>query len=55
MPLEGIGILAISQFGAGSNGPMQLVDLGTEIIKNEDRACRGEWSCTVPLMLLVRG
>ena len=36
MPLEGLRILAVSQFGAGPWGTMMLADLGAEIIKIED-------------------
>jgi len=46
-PLEGVRILAISQFGAGPYGMMLLGDLGAEIIKIEDPATRGDVSRTV--------
>jgi len=47
-PLEGIRILAVSQFGAGPYGTLMLADLGAEIIKIEDPATRGDVSRSVP-------
>lgn len=43
-PLEGVRILALSQFGAGPYGMMLLADLGAEIIKIEDPAAGGDVS-----------
>jgi len=42
MPLEGLRILSVSQFGAGPFGTMALADLGAEIIKIEDRGSGGD-------------
>jgi len=48
LPLEGLRILAVSQFGAGPFGTMLLGDLGAEIIKIEDPATKGDVSRHVP-------
>lgn len=48
VPLEGVRILAISQFGAGPFGTMLLADLGAEVIKIEDPTTRGDVSRYVP-------
>ena len=42
MPLEGLRILAVSQFGAGPFGTMVLADLGAEVIKIEDPTAGGD-------------
>jgi crotonobetainyl-CoA:carnitine CoA-transferase CaiB-like acyl-CoA transferase len=42
MPLEGLRILSVSQFGAGPFGTMTLGDLGAEIIKIEDPSAGGD-------------
>jgi crotonobetainyl-CoA:carnitine CoA-transferase CaiB-like acyl-CoA transferase len=47
-PLEDIRILAISQFGAGPYGMMQLADLGAEVIKIEHPAEGGDSARQVP-------
>jgi crotonobetainyl-CoA:carnitine CoA-transferase CaiB-like acyl-CoA transferase len=47
-PLEGLRILAVSQFGAGPFGTMLLADLGAEIIKIEDPGAGGDVSRYVP-------
>ena len=39
-PLDGLRILAVSQFGAGPFGTQLLADLGAEIIKIEDPGVR---------------
>ena len=47
-PLEGVRILAVSQFGAGPFGTQVLADLGAEIIKIEDPAVGGDSARYVP-------
>jgi len=41
-PLDGLRVLAVSQFGAGPFGTQLLVDLGAEIIKIEDPRVGGD-------------
>ena len=48
LPLEGVRILAVSQFGAGPFATMMLADLGAEIIKIEDPSTRGDVARHVP-------
>lgn len=48
LPLEGVRILALSQFGAGPFGMLQLADLGAEIIKIEDPTTGGDVARYVP-------
>lgn len=48
LPLEGVRILAISQFGAGPFATLNLADLGAEVIKIEDPSTGGEVSRFVP-------
>ena len=48
LPLDGLRILAVSQFGAGPFGTLLLADLGAEVIKIEDPAAGGDVSRTVP-------
>lgn len=47
-PLEGLRILAVSQFGAGPFGTQVLADMGAEIIKIEDPGVGGDISRYVP-------
>lgn len=46
--LDGVRILAISQYGAGPWGSMHLADLGAEVIKIEDPSVGGDVSRTIP-------
>ena len=48
LPLEGVRILAISQFGAGPYSTMVLAELGAEVIKVEDPSVGGDISRAVP-------
>ena len=48
LPLEGIKILALSQFGAGPYGTLLLADLGAEVIKIEDPKSGGDVSRYIP-------
>ena len=47
-PLEGVRILAISQFGAGPFGTTVLSDMGAEVIKIEDPGSGGDVARYVP-------
>ncbi|MBI2527775.1 MAG: CoA transferase [Candidatus Rokubacteria bacterium] len=47
-PLDGVRILAVSQFGAGPFGTTVLADLGAEVIKIEDPGVGGDVSRYVP-------
>ncbi len=47
-PLDGVRILAISQFGAGPYGTLLLSDLGAEVIKIEDPEFGGDVGRYVP-------
>ncbi len=44
LPLEGLRILAVSQYGAGPFGTMIIADLGAEVIKIEDPSSGGDFS-----------
>ncbi len=48
LALEGLRILAVSQFGAGPYGTMMLADLGAEVIKIEDPSTGGDVARSVP-------
>ena len=47
-PLEGVRVLAISQFGAGPYGTQALADLSAEVIKIEDPVSGGDVARYVP-------
>lgn len=52
LPLKGVRILSVEQYGAGPYGTMLLADLGAEVIKIEDPARGGDVSRSVgPYML----
>lgn len=48
LPLSGVRILAVEQFGAGPFATLNLADLGAEVIKIEDPTTGGEVSRLVP-------
>ncbi len=48
LPLEGLRILAVEQFGAGPLASQLLADMGAEIIKIEDHAVGGDSARPVP-------
>jgi crotonobetainyl-CoA:carnitine CoA-transferase CaiB-like acyl-CoA transferase len=48
LPLEGVRILALEQFGAGPFGSLHLADLGAEVIKIEDPNSGGDIGRSVP-------
>jgi crotonobetainyl-CoA:carnitine CoA-transferase CaiB-like acyl-CoA transferase len=50
-PLQGVRILAVSQFGAGPSGTSLLADLGAEIVKVEDPEAGGDGARYVPPFL----
>ena len=47
LPLTGIRILSVEQYGAGPYGTMLLADLGAEVIKIEDPSRGGDVSRSV--------
>jgi crotonobetainyl-CoA:carnitine CoA-transferase CaiB-like acyl-CoA transferase len=48
LPLEGVRVLAISQFGAGPFATLNLSDMGAEVVKIEDPNSGGDVSRSVP-------
>jgi crotonobetainyl-CoA:carnitine CoA-transferase CaiB-like acyl-CoA transferase len=48
LPLAGLRVLAIEQYGAGPFGSSHLADLGAEVIKIEDPTSGGDVGRTVP-------
>jgi crotonobetainyl-CoA:carnitine CoA-transferase CaiB-like acyl-CoA transferase len=48
LPLAGVRILSLEQYGAGPFGTLHLADLGAEIIKIEDPARGGDVGRSVP-------
>jgi crotonobetainyl-CoA:carnitine CoA-transferase CaiB-like acyl-CoA transferase len=48
LPLEGLRLLAVSQFGAGPYSTMVLADLGADVVKIEDPRSGGDVSRSVP-------
>ena len=47
LPLAGVRILAVEQYGAGPFGSMQLADMGAEVIKIENPTDGGDVSRSV--------
>ncbi len=52
LPLAGLRIIAVEQYGAGPYGTMQLADLGAEVIKIENPADGGDMARRVGPFLL---
>ena len=48
LPLEGLRILAVEQFGAGPLASQLLGDMGAEVIKIEDHAVGGGFRAARP-------
>ena len=48
LPLEGLRILAVEQFGAGPLASQLLADMGAEVLKIEDHAVGGDSARPVP-------
>lgn len=55
LPLKGIRILSVEQYGAGPYGTMLLADLGAEVIKIEDPGRGGDVSRSVGPYMLGEG
>ncbi len=47
-PLEGLRVIAVSQYGAGPFATLHLADLGAEVIKIEDPTAGGDTGRTMP-------
>ena len=52
LPLAGVRILAVEQYGAGPFGSMQLADMGAEVIKIENPMDGGDVSRSVGRIFL---
>jgi crotonobetainyl-CoA:carnitine CoA-transferase CaiB-like acyl-CoA transferase len=48
LPLEGVRLIAVEQFGAGPWATMQLADLGADVVKVENPASGGDVARSVP-------
>jgi crotonobetainyl-CoA:carnitine CoA-transferase CaiB-like acyl-CoA transferase len=55
LPLRGVRILAVSQFGAGPFATSLLADLGAEVIKIEDPKSDGDSARAVPPQTIAEG
>lgn len=55
LPLSGVRVIAVEQYGAGPYGTMQLADLGADVIKVENPADGGDVSRHVGPFLLGPG
>ena len=55
LPLEGVRVLAVEQFGAGPWGSQYLADLGAEVIKIENPKDGGDMSRTVGPFFIDEG
>ena len=47
LPLDGVRVVAIEQYGAGPFGSVHLADLGADVIKIEDPSSGGDVGRTV--------
>src|SRR5687767_10754768 len=48
LPLYGVRVLAVEQYGAGPFGSLHLADLGADVIKVEDPGAGGDVGRTTP-------
>src|SRR5215207_2797855 len=48
LPLDGVRVISVEQYGAGPFGTLHLADLGADVIKIEDPGSRGDVSRHVP-------
>ncbi len=55
LPLKGVRILSVEQYGAGPYGTMLLADLGAEVVKIEDPSRGGDVSRSVGPYMLGEG